>query len=79
MDPQGSRLRQNQNQQAQESLKESSTTEFKSYNSVEDLLRQDAAQNPPPAALANRVASGISKSSQAQVPVKSWWQRLLGE
>jgi len=77
MDPQGSRLRQNQDQQAQESLKESSTTEFKSYHSVEDLLRQDAAQNPPPAALAHQVASGIQKANPAEP--KSWWQKLLGE
>jgi hypothetical protein len=79
MDPQGSRLRQNQNQQAQESLKESSTTEFKSYHSVEELLRQDAAQNPPPAALAQQVADGVKKANPPPAESKNWWQKLLGD
>jgi hypothetical protein len=81
MDPKGTRLRQEQDQREQQTLKESSTTEFRSYtvNSVEELLRKDAEQNPPPSALAYRVATGITEASHAVAEPKSWWQKLLGE
>ena len=41
------------------------------FQSVEDLLRYDAAHTPPPPTLAARLQTAI-----AQEPRRSWWHRL---
>lgn len=79
MEPNSSRLRQNQQKESQESLENSSTTEVKLYHSVEELLRHDAEQNPAPEALAQRVAASSKDVTSAEKAPKSWWQRLVGE
>jgi hypothetical protein len=76
MEPNGQRLRHDQQQHADEALQQSSTTEVRMYHSVEDLLRKDAAENPPPDSLSHRVATSAS-SEAAQAP-KSWWKKLMG-
>ena len=43
------------------------------FQSVEDLLRYDAAHTPPPPVLAARLQASV-----AQEPPRSWWQRLRG-
>ena len=42
--------------------------------SVEEMLRDDAAQTSPPPRLAHRVAESIAKEPK---PERSWWQRLF--
>jgi hypothetical protein len=76
MDSNGQRLRHDQKQHADESLQQSSTTEVHLYHSVEDLLRKDAAQNPPPDSLSHRVATSVSQEG-VQAP-KPWWKKLMG-
>ncbi|MGV3755021.1 MAG: hypothetical protein ACO1QS_06540 [Verrucomicrobiota bacterium] len=76
MESNGKRLRQEQQQHSEESLQESSTTEVRMYHSVEDLLRKDAAQNPPPDTLSLRVATSTGEAA-SQNP-KPWWKKLLG-
>lgn len=75
MEPNGQRLRHDQQQHSEESLHKSSTTEVRMYHSVEDILREDAAQNPPPDSLSLRVATSTGQEA-AQAP-KSWWKKLL--
>ena len=48
------------------------TENGKVFNSVEELLRYDASQNPAPESLALRVNASVS-----QEPKSSWWQRLF--
>lgn len=76
MDSNNKRLRQDQQQHSQESLHQSSSTSVQSYHSVEDMLRKDAEQNPPPDSLSHRVAT----SATAEVPQsKPWWRKLMGD
>ena len=46
------------------------------FATVEDLLRHDREQNPPPAKVADRLASSIA--AQPPAPAKlPWWKRLF--
>ncbi|HEY1172987.1 MAG TPA: hypothetical protein VGH19_16585 [Verrucomicrobiae bacterium] len=76
MEPKGQRLRQEHKQQSETSLNSASNTDTRLFNSVEEVLREDAAQNPPPDSLSHRVASSSSKDA-ASLP-KPWWQKLIG-
>jgi hypothetical protein len=42
------------------------------FASVEEMMRHDAQQNPPPPQLAHRVAESVSKLPK---PARSWWQK----
>lgn len=42
------------------------------FASVDELIRYDAEQNPPPAELANRVAESVAGLPK---PARSWWKR----
>jgi len=77
MEPNGQRLRQDQQQHEDASLNESSTTEVNMYHSVDDLMRKDAEQNPPPDSLTQRVSS--SAASEATQAPKPWWRKLMGD
>lgn len=76
MESKGQRLRQEQKQHSEASLNEASKTDTRLFNSVEEVLREDAANNPPPESLSHRVANSSSKDA-ASLP-KPWWQKLLG-
>jgi hypothetical protein len=47
----------------------------KEFNSVEELIRHDAAGVSVPAAVAEKLRDSIQK----EPPEKPWWQRLLGQ
>ena len=75
MEPESHRLEQRQTESTaafDQSLQRTNTREF---GSVEEVLREDRAQTPPPTALAHRVAEGIR---QAGPPPRPWWARWLG-
>ena len=74
MEPRPRKLEQRQQQQTvseETSLQQSRVREF---GSVEELLRYDAAQNPPPAELAQRVEESIRR----EPPPASFWSRWFG-
>ncbi len=72
MDPKPSKLRQEQKQEMIEQTGAQETARV--FSSVEEMLREDAATNPPPPALAHRVAESIAREPK---PARSWWQRIF--
>jgi len=72
MEPKPSKLRQEQKQEtiAQAGVQETAPV----FSSVEEMLREDAAANGPPPALAHRVAESIAREPK---PARSWWQRIF--
>jgi len=72
MEPKPSKLR---HEQKQETIQQTSAQETaRSFSSVEEMLREDAATNGPPPALARRVADSIAREPK---PPRAWWQRLF--
>ena len=72
MEPKSSKLRQ---EQKQESIEQTGAQEnARAFSSVEEMLREDAATNSPPPALAYRVADSIASEPK---PARSWWQRIF--
>lgn len=68
------------NQHSEESLNQSASTEVREYNSVEALLREDAADNPPPALLEEKVAAATAiQTGSPENAAKPWWKKLLGD
>jgi hypothetical protein len=45
------------------------------FASPEEMLRYDAAQTPPPAAVEQRLKDSIAQEPR---PRRSWWRRLFG-
>ena len=75
MESKSRRLEQRQDE-SQTSLEASRLQpQVRQFSSVEEALREDRAQTPPPPALAQRVAEAIR---QAGSPPRSWWSRWLG-
>jgi len=72
MEPKPSKLRQEQKQEPIEQTGAQETARV--FPSVEEMLREDAATNRPPPALAHRVADSISREPK---PARSWWQRIF--
>ena len=72
MNPKIPKLRQQQKQEAVEQTGHLRTA--REFASVEEMLRDDAAQTSPPPRLAHRVAESIAKEPK---PGRSWWQRLF--
>jgi hypothetical protein len=78
MDPQSSQL---QHRQAEETTQNTSAQQHlageqaaREFGSVEDMLRHDARQNPPPPRLEERVAESAANLAP---PARSWWRKLL--
>jgi hypothetical protein len=74
MDPKSSKL---QSREQQASIVHSESTQQhqgREFDSVEELLRHDAADQHPPASLESRVASSIAREPP---PRRAWWQRLF--
>ncbi|MBI4327684.1 MAG: hypothetical protein HY674_20830 [Chloroflexi bacterium] len=46
------------------------------FASVEEMLRLDARQNPPPPTVAKRLNDSIAREPK---PRRSWWQRLFSQ
>ena len=72
MEPKPSKLRQEQKQELVVQTGAQETA--RSFSSVEEMLREDAATNGPPPALAHRVAESIAREPKA---ARSWWQRIF--
>jgi len=70
MEPRSSKL-QHQQETVEQTTQQPPKTEF---NSVEEMLRQDAAQIEPPAAIAIRLADSIAREPK---PARSWWRKLF--
>ena len=72
MERKPSKLRQ---EQKLESIEQTGARETaRAFSSVEEMLREDAATNGPPPALAHRVADSIAGEPK---PARSWWQRIF--
>jgi hypothetical protein len=72
MEPKPSKLRQ---EQKQETIEQTGAQESaRSFSSVDEMLREDAASHGPPPALAHRVAESIAREPK---PAHSWWQRIF--
>jgi len=77
MNPDPSKLR-----QQQEQTEQSAEVQFRQENqtagqfdSVEELIRFDAGQTPPPETIAERLKESIAAEPK---PTLSWWRRLFG-
>ena len=68
---QHSKLRQGETQETSAEEQVQQTSETKEFSSVEEMLRFDAAQHPPPASVASRLMNSISR--EAKPP---WWKRF---
>ncbi|HKS36122.1 MAG TPA: hypothetical protein VJW76_02960 [Verrucomicrobiae bacterium] len=70
MEPNSSRLRHRQ-EIAEQTTRQPPKQEFET---VEEMIRQDASQTEPPAAVAERLADSISREPK---PAKPWWRRFF--
>jgi hypothetical protein len=78
MKPDPSKLRQQQEQaeQSAESQFRQQEQTARQFDSVEELIRFDTANTPPPETLAERLKESIEAEPK---PARSWWQRLFGK
>ena len=76
MNPDPSKLRQEQ-QQAEETaeLRREEKATGLEFKLVEDAIRFDAHQNPPPERIAERLKDSIAREPARP---RSWWRRLFG-
>ncbi len=77
MEPNSSRLRQNQKEEqvAGQDLKAQAAA--REFSSVEEMLREDAAQTVVPASVEERLkAAAIESPSKSRRP---WWKRITGQ
>jgi hypothetical protein len=74
MDPKSSKLQHREQQEAAVTSHSAQTQSGQTFGSVEDLLRYDAAQTPPPLAVAERLAQSIAREPPR---FRSWWERLF--
>ncbi len=49
----------------------------KEFGSVEEMLRFDAAQNPVPEKVAERLQESVAQ--EPTPPLQSWWKRWFGK
>jgi hypothetical protein len=71
MEPNSSRLRHRQEIAEQTTTRQPPKHEFAT---VEEMIRHDASQTEPPAAVAERLADSISREPK---PTKPWWRRFF--
>ena len=71
MNPEQSRLRQEERSENTHSPLESSQQAGLEFQSVEELLKHDSEQNPVPPELAER----LNKSISTEIPGRSWIKR----
>lgn len=70
-----SKLEQRQQAELEAHQQTEPTPAGKAFESVDELLRYDAAQTQPPAQLRERLAKSIEHTPP---PARSWWRRWLG-
>lgn len=78
MNPEFSKLRQREVQeQSQPSIQreQAQASQEQKFETVEELLRYDSAQNPVPPTVAEKLNDTLA---QEPPPEQSWWQKLFG-
>jgi hypothetical protein len=75
MNPDPSKLRQQQQQEEQTSQLQAQGVQ-QEFASAEDLLRFDAAQTLAPESIAERLKDSIARDPK---PAQSWWKRWFGK
>ncbi len=76
MEPKSSKLEQQQGSELEAQLHTRTAPAGTVFESVDELLRQDAAQTALPPRLEARLAQSIENTPP---PARSWWQRWLGK
>ncbi|MGD0539385.1 MAG: hypothetical protein ABSC03_17265, partial [Verrucomicrobiota bacterium] len=71
-DPAISRL--TQRQQAEEQARQQTAPVAREFATPEELLRLDAAQNPPPPRVEERLQQSLATEP---APAQPWWRRLF--
>jgi uncharacterized membrane protein YcjF (UPF0283 family) len=66
---------QEQAAESQTAESQAASTGAREFQSVEELLRHDAAQTAVPPEIARRLSQSIA---QPAPPRRSWWRKLLG-
>jgi len=62
-----------QEQRLEETQEQRRELREKTFDSVEEMLRYDASQTPPPPSLAARLTASLA----AQPKPRAWWKRFL--
>ena len=78
MDPNPSQSHLRHQQQEKQTSEQQVTNDARAereFESVEELLRFDAGQTKPPAAVAERLRESLNAEP---TPKRSWWQRFFG-
>jgi hypothetical protein len=73
--PASFRLSQTPQETEQQQSQSAEAQAGRTFSSVEELLRLDAAQTPPPERLTERVRTSIEREPP---PKRSWWRRWFG-
>lgn len=76
MNPESSKLRQQQQEAEQAAALEHQVTDVKEFNTTEEMMRFDAANTMVPERVAERLKQSIAAEPP---PAKPWWQRLFGK
>jgi hypothetical protein len=76
MNPESSKLRQQQQEAEQAAALEHQVTAAKEFNTTEEMMRFDAANTTVPERVAERLKQSIAAEP---LPTKPWWQRLFGK
>ena len=72
MEPQPRKLRLTPQQEAREEVQSTPTQAGHDFASVEEMLRYDASQTPPPETVAARLQDSLA---QEPAPRRPWWKR----
>ena len=76
MERKSSKLEQHQHPELEAQLHSQTAPAGTAFESVDELLRHDAAQTALPPQLETRLAQSIENTPP---PARSWWQRWLGK
>jgi hypothetical protein len=76
MDRKTSKLEQQERAELEAQLHTQPALAGKVFENVDELLRHDAAQTPPPPQLEERLAQSVANTPP---PARSWWQRWIGK
>ena len=74
MEPDPSISRLTQRQQAEEQIRQQTAPAALEFATPEEMLRHDAALNPPPPRVEERLQQSIAREP---APAQPWWRRLF--
>ena len=69
-----SKLKQQEEQQAEQQHQATQRQTTLEFNTPEELLRYDASQVTPPPSVAERLGQSVAREPK---PARSWWQRMF--